>query len=243
MDEPLPRYAATRRRDFLRRTALLGTVGLVPALVACGDDDAELRASTPSEEVAASTSPAPTTTNASTTAPTAMDDDASNGGEASGAGQGLPAEARVEVAFTYAAAGGGGPVRNPYVVAWVEDPSGALVRNLSLWYNPPKGNRWIGELSSWYAADEAYFAANGSDDLEAVTGASRPAGSYTVEWDGSTESGGRAVVGTYRILVESAREHGPHSLISVEIELGDDETTAQLSSDGELVGGTVTYRT
>lgn len=234
----LPRYDQTRRRDFLRRAALLGTVGLVPGL-ACGNNDEEVlgRSTTTTGDASTTTtlgsttapspSSEPTTTVETTTSPTAA---------------ALPQGAALELRFTYAAVDSGfGQVRNPFIAAWVESASGELVRNLALWYNPPKGNRWVGHLTSWYAADGAYYQAHGTDDLASVTGASRPAGSYPLQWDGRDESGARATQGDYVVLVESAREHGPHSLMSAPISLGTRSTSVELAADGELTGGTAAY--
>ena len=179
------------------------------------------------------------TTAADTTTSTAA---ASGGSSTTDAASGsvLPTRAELEVAFTYAAEGGG-EVRNPFVAVWVQDQSGDLVRNVALWYNPPKGERWINNLSSWFSADQAYADAGGTLDYESVSGATRPAGTYRVVWDGRTEDGGRAAPGTYTVFVEAAREHGPHSITSTTVELGADAASATLPADGELADLTATY--
>ncbi len=228
----LPRFHAAQRRDFLKRAVALGAVLLVPGgLAACAKDDADTFAddttttdasATTAADGATTSSPGTETTEAPTTSGT------------------LPEAATLEVAFTYTAAGGGS-ARNPFIAVWVEDEAGDLVANLSVWYNAPKGERWINNLSSWYAADSAYYQEHGSDDLEAVTGATRPAGTYTVAWDGTAATGERAPTGTYTVYVESAREHGPHSLTSAELTLGDAGATAPMPDDGELSAASAAY--
>lgn len=235
MEPPaLPRFEASQRRDFLKRAAALGALALVPGLAACSKDDADTFA----DASTTSTTKAPGGTGASTTAA----DGATTTTGAAAVGDALPDGAALEVAFTYTADGDGfGPARNPFIAVWVETAAGELVANISVWYNPPKGQRWINNLSSWYAADGAYYSANGSDDLEAKTGATRPAGAYTVSWDGVDAAGERAMQGEYVVFVESAREHGSHSLTSAPITLGTGATEATLDDDGELSAASASY--
>ena len=233
----LPRFEAAQRRLFLKRAAAFGAVALVPGILAAcskdGDQDAFADASTTTAASGSSATGATTTTAASGSAGSST---------SVASGEALPAGAKLDVAFTYTADGEGfGPARNPFIVAWVEDASGDLVANISLWYNPPKGERSINNLTSWYAAASASYSAEGSIDLEAVTGATRPAGTYTVAWDGEADAGGRAKQGEYTVFVESAREHGPHSLTSAKITLGSQEATAALADNGELSKATASY--
>ena len=239
-DPLLPRFEAVQRRAFLKRMTMLGAVGLVPGL-ACGSDDREVFASngtttttsTSTTTSAPGTAGGPTTTDASTT---------TTGAAASSGGTPLPSSAKLEVAFAYAVADGGfGQVRNPFIAVWIESAAGDLVRNVSLWYEAGKGERWLNELPSWYAADQAYYDAHQTLDYASVSGATRAAGSYTVVWDGADESGGRATAGDYVVFVESAREHGTHSVTSAPITLGSKQATADLPDQGDLSGARVTY--
>lgn len=222
----LPRFDAASRRAFLKRAAIVGAIVAVPgALAACGTSDSS---DTFADDATTSAAGGATTTTGAASGSTETT------GSSSGAGGALPAGAALEVAFTYAAASSNGPARNPYIAVWVEDDAGELVSTLSVWYNPPKGERWINELSSW-------FSAASSTDVDAVTGATRPAGSYTVAWDGTDLDGVRAAQGTYTVYVEAAREHGPHSLTSGSIELGTEAATATLPDEGELSAASATY--
>lgn len=233
MEQPaLPRFEATQRRDFLKRAAALGALALVPGLAACGKDDKDTFSS-------AST----TSTTAGSGSGTAADTTTTAASGGSSSGKALPAGAKLEVAFTYTAESGGfGPARNPFIAVWVETAAGDLVSTVSLWYNPPKGDRWVNNLASWYAAESANADINGTDDLAAKTGATQPAGTHTVMWDGLDSTGKQAPQGDYVVFVESAREHGPHSVISGPITLGTAAATGTLASDGELSAATATYK-
>lgn len=235
MNQPrLHRFEGVARREFLKRAATLGAIALVPgALAACSKDDEDVFAGVDPGSSAGAADP--------TTAP---GDDATTttSSSTSGTGASLPDGAQLEVAFTYAAASDGfGPARNPYIAVWVESAAGDLVATISLWYNPPKGDRWINHLANWYAADSAHLDAGGTDDVESVTGATRPAGSYTVVWDGLDTAGVRAPQGDYVVCIESAREHGSTSFTSVALRLDTSPVDATFDGDGELTAGTAAY--
>lgn len=236
MEPPaLPRFEATQRRDFLKRAAALGALALVPGLAACGKDDKD----TFSDSSATSTSAASGSGTDGTAGDTTTTTAASGGASA---GNALPSGAKLEVAFTYTSDGAAfGPPHNPFIASWVETADGALVATLSLWYNPPKGDRWVNNLASWYAAESANADVNGTDDLAAKTGATRPAGAYTVVWDGLDSTGKQAKQGDYVVFVESAVEHGTHSVTSGTITLGTVAATGTLADNGELSAGTTTY--
>ena len=47
--------------------------------------------------------------------------------------------------------------------------------------------------------------------------------------------------GQYVVYIESAREHGPHSITAVEVTLGNDGFSVTLRDDGELSSATATF--
>ncbi|WP_426574016.1 DUF2271 domain-containing protein [Aquihabitans sp. McL0605] len=232
----LPEFEAAQRRQFLKRAAQLGALALVPgALAACSSNGDK------ATFAGASTTAASGST-ASTTAPSAGSGGTSTTGSATSSGDALPDAAKLEVAFTWSTGSGGfGQDHNPFIAVWIESAAGDLIANISLWYNPPKGERWINELSTWFAADSAYYQAHGSDDRAPVTGATRAAGSYTVVWDGLDAAGKRAAQGDYVVFVEANQEHGTHSLTSAKLSLATSATDAPLADDGNLSAATATY--
>ena len=231
MEPPaLPRFEDAQRRAFLKRAAAVGALALIPGLAACGKKDDKSTFSDAST-TAASGSAASTTT-------TAAGDATSTSGGTASSGDALPDGATLDIGFTFAASGSGGPSRNPYVAAWVESAAGDLVANLGVWYDPPKGNRWINNLASWYSA----VSDTDSGYLETTTGATQPAGTYTLSWDGTDATGERAAQGDYTVFVEAAQEHGNHSLTSAPITLGTSDTSADLPDDTDLSAVTTTYQ-
>ena len=216
------RYAAVSRR-----AALGGSLGAAMlALAACGNNDSSTLG-TGSAGTKASTTTTPTT--ATTGKATS-----SAGGAAVGSGTPLPASAKLEVAFTFAVAAGGGMARNPYIAVWLEDSSGALVKTVALWHESRGGqDRWLSEMKE--------FSGLNATDAQTVSSATKQPGSYTVQWDGSTIAGARAGQGAYRLFVEAAREHGPYELVQQDVTLGAASAAFTLTPKGELTTASAKY--
>lgn len=229
--EPIPsrpRLLVTLRRSQLAGLLGLGALAALP--LACSGDDAatfasastSTTASAPGTSAIPGTTSAPTTrtgsassqpTSPTTAAPTTSADAAASDSTASAstavAPGTFPAGGELVVDFTYAAASSG-RIDNPYLAVWVEDGDGRLVQTINLWYEQGEGERWLNELQQWYAA---------SGGTTATSGATRVAGSYSVAWDGTGLDGQLVAAGDYVLYVESACEHGPHSITSAPLEI------------------------
>jgi thiamine biosynthesis lipoprotein len=123
--------------------------------------------------------------------------------------------------------GGFGRLRNPYVAIWAEDSSGKVVRNIALWASKP---RWLNELHTWWNK-------NGSavNRVSQMARATRAAGKYNVSWNGMNDAGEPVPSGTYRIWIETNREHGTHYQESVTIECGAKPSSATMKPTPECV--------
>lgn len=228
MSFPLPRFEAVTRRQLLQRSALVGAAVLVPA--ACSHDDASNLRTTVSGSSEPGTTPptSPATTQPATTVPATA-----------AAGATFPAGAELQVNLTYQA--DGGRVRNPYLVVWVETPTGEMVSTVSLWLKADK-TRYLDHLTRWYDVEAALLDGGGTNNLDAVAGATRSAGAYQVVWPGTDVDGAAVAQGDYVLCVEAAREHGPHSFVSAPITIGAEAFTATLGSNSELVDVSAEYR-
>ncbi len=210
------RFSTVSRRAFLQgvsAAALLGVAGCAGA-----SDEQVL---TPSATTSGGTTGTPATS-ASSTATTA------------GAGEAV-------ISFTYtvdttASSGGrggpgGGMARNPYIAVWIEDAGGDLVKTVALWHLAGQEDRWLAALSTWYAAA-------GGDTT--VSSATRAAGSYDVVWDLTDLSGTAVKDGQYAVWIEASREHGPSSLLSMDLALSGKKTSVTGTANNELTAATVT---
>lgn len=252
---PPLRYLEAARRARLARLTAIGAVVVLPA--ACGGNaDAEVfaNATIPAELPAPTTSPAgttpettletavettpqtapattvppvestqPTTTIATSTVPAETAPPAT----AAPAAATIPATSELVVNFTYASAEAGQRrFRNPYVAVWIEDTDGALVDTLGVWYElGGRGQRWLDHLRLWFDA---------ADGDIVNSGATRPAGDYSLVWDGTDGDGRLVAPGDYVLVVEAAREDGPYSVTSTPIALGTEDFAVTLADDGEL---------
>lgn len=228
------------RRDVMRRALALGAVVAVPSvLAACGgssDEDVLGSGSEGGGDTVAATTAVPATTSASTSAGTEATEATGTSATTAAAtpsGDPIPTGASLTIDFTFTA-DGGGRVRNPYVAVWIEDTQGALVKPIAVWYREREA-KYLDKLSRWATVD-------GSDTtLQTVSSATKPAGSYSLVWDGTDGSGAPVVQGDYVVCVEAAREHGPYDLVSAAVTLGADGFTTDLGADNELTAVAVTY--
>ena len=108
-----------------------------------------------------------------------------------------------------------GRYRPPFVVVWITDERGALVRTLFHLGNRPR--RYLDSNYIWWRAFEGAGQAN---DLFAVTRPSRPPGRYTAVWDGRDDRGALVGQGRYTVNIETSREHGGHSYQAIPLDLG-----------------------
>jgi len=121
----------------------------------------------------------------------------------------------------------------PYVVAWVEDSSGKLVRVLAFW----------GSNSKYYATLSTFWnhLKGNMKRFRSVTRATRPAGKYELVWDGLDEDHKPVPLGSYRITIESNQEHGTYARQSGMIMLGETPTSITLPATANFEAVAVQY--
>jgi len=131
----------------------------------------------------------------------------------------------------------------PYVAVWVEDASGKPVRTLSAWVNTEgRGPRYFRELRRWFSMERDQQDAGGPDLVATVSSATRPSGHYTVTWNGRDDRGNVVEQGTYRLIIEAAREHGTYQLMQQDLTLTSKPVTADLPGNEEIGRAHVEFR-
>jgi hypothetical protein len=145
----------------------------------------------------------------------------------------------MELAISFDIAQRGGSARRPYVAVWIEDKDHFPVRTLALWYQKP---RWLPDLRSWYRDDRMRAMAEGKDITGSVSSATRPAGKYTLKWDGKDNAGKPVNPGKYTVNIEAAREHGTYQIMRQEVELDGKPQQFQIPGNQEISSATVDYR-
>ena len=149
------------------------------------------------------------------------------------------ADAGMELNIAFDLAQNGGGARRPYVAVWIEDKDRFPVRTLALWY---KKERWLPDLRSWYRDDRIRARAEGSDITASIASATRPAGKYTLKWDGKDNAGKPVKPGKYTVNIEAAREHGTYQIMRQEVEIGGKAEHFQLTGNQEISSATIDYR-
>ncbi|QHE87705.1 DUF2271 domain-containing protein [Hydrogenophaga sp. BPS33] len=107
----------------------------------------------------------------------------------------------------------------PYVAAWIEHASGEVGANLVVWHDQnmgiEEGGKWLRELRQWWrrSGREMRMPADG------VSGATRPPGSHRLQFsEGKAPLPQQLKPGSYRLVVEAAREQGEREVVQLPFE-------------------------
>lgn len=145
-----------------------------------------------------------------------------------------PAGFSLKIDYEIPVSSGGRRPRDPYVVVWITDDAGNLVRTLT--YLATK-RRYIDENYVFWQR----YGASRQDLVESVTRPTRPPGRYTLAWDGRDDAGKPVGQGRYTINVEAAREHGGHSLQHIDLTLGAAGAAGEAAAQDEIGATRATY--
>ena len=149
-----------------------------------------------------------------------------------------PAWNQMELTVTFELAHFNMQARRPYVAIWIEDQDKFPVRTIALWREKL---RYVAELKAWYREDRIRAMSEGSDLIASVSSATRPAGKYTVNWDGKDNTGKYVKPGKYTVYLEAAREHGTYQLIHQEMDFNGEPKKIDLPADIEVTAATFDY--
>lgn len=147
------------------------------------------------------------------------------------------AEPEFELAIDIELARFEGRSLRPFVAIWVENENAESVRTLALWFNNYK---WLPDLRKWFSKN--YDKAQKFDYMDAVTGATRPAGKHTIIWNGKDDQGQLVQQGKYTVYIEVVRERGTYQLIRQPLELNDQPQRFDLPPGIEVSSATIEYR-
>lgn len=126
-----------------------------------------------------------------------------------------------------------GKYRRPYVAVWIENADAKPVRFLTLWGKQAKYHR---DLRDFWV-----FTKRNTKQVDAVTGPTRPAGAYTLEWDGNDDAGKPLPPGDYTVHIEVVREHGTRVHMKSTIACGGKAVGEKLEGNLEVVSATIQF--
>ena len=95
-------------------------------------------------------------------------------------------------------------------------------------------------MTSWYDAYYTKFA-DADKSVSSTTSATRPAGKYSLKWDGKNDKGELVKLGSYTIMIEAAREHGTHQLMTQEIDFTKTPKVVTLPGNVEIASASLDY--
>ncbi|HEY0179347.1 MAG TPA: DUF2271 domain-containing protein [Dokdonella sp.] len=110
----------------------------------------------------------------------------------------------------------------PYVAVWIEREDHAVAANLAVWYQAKNGKdaksgksesgtKWLADLRQWWRRS----GREQTLPIDGVTGATRPAGQHQLHFDAGKPPLAGLPAGSYKLVVEAAREEGGHELVAV----------------------------
>lgn len=113
-----------------------------------------------------------------------------------------------------------GQYHRPYTAVWIETNKGKHVKTLALW-TEPKGQKWLKDIRRWWRK----IGRSDAQWVDGISSATRPAGTYDINWDLTDEQNNQIKTGDYRVFIEVVREHGGRNLLKHSFTLNKDFTT------------------
>ncbi len=131
----------------------------------------------------------------------------------------------------------------PYVVTWIADKDGNLIRTLNLWIlKGNKGLKWLPRLKQWNRADAQLRVRGVTPDIPPISSATRNPGKYSLVWDGLDDAKKPVPAGEYTLILEACREHGTYQVFKHPFKTGEAFKIDLPKEDGvEIKGVTLDY--
>lgn len=223
---PVPGPVSASRRSVLAGGVLAGVLALIPGARAGAATKKTTRKTTKKVTKAAA---APATT-------------AAPAGPAGSATQ-FDASQELVISVTYKVQQAGFMVKNPYIVAFIVDANGALVRTVGMTAQiNGRGQRYLEHLSEWMTLDMARISAGGADNLSTISSATRLPSTWKWAWDGRDDKKNLVPKGDYLVVIEGAREKNFYSVIHEPIRIDGTPFVQKPADSGELVAASVELR-
>src|SRR5688572_19192595 len=101
----------------------------------------------------------------------------------------------------------------PYIAIWIEDASGKVAGNLSVWYDiklkDQEGEKWLKDIRQWWRRTGRTLEL----PADGVSSPTKPPGRNAVKFDTASDPFANLAPGDYKIVVEASREVGGKELV------------------------------
>ncbi len=129
----------------------------------------------------------------------------------------------------------------PYIAIWIEDSSGKVAANLSVWYDiklkDQEGEKWLKDIRQWWRRTGRELDL----PMDGVSSPTKPPGKNTVKFDTAGAAFANLPAGDYKIIVEASREVGGKELVEIPFKWAPDAEAAG-SASGKTELGAVTLK-
>ena len=107
----------------------------------------------------------------------------------------------------------------PYVAAWVERADNSVISTLTVWYQMREtaeghGTKWLKDMRQWWRRPGRELTM----PVDGVSTATKPVGKHAMSFAEGSKALPKLAPGSYKLVVEAAREVGGRELISVPFE-------------------------
>jgi hypothetical protein len=103
----------------------------------------------------------------------------------------------------------------PYIAIWIEDASGKVAANLSVWYDvdlkDQEGEKWLKDIRQWWRRS----GRNLELPMDGVSSPTKPPGKNSMNFDTAKSPIAMLPPGEYKIIVEASREVGGKELVEI----------------------------
>jgi hypothetical protein len=129
----------------------------------------------------------------------------------------------------------------PYVAIWIEDASGKVAANLSVWYDvdlkDQEGEKWLKDIRQWWRRSGRSLEL----PMDGVSSPTKPPGKHSMKFDTARGTIAMLPPGEYKIIVEASREVGGKELVEIPFRWAPG-AEAQGSAKGKEELGAVTLK-
>lgn len=129
----------------------------------------------------------------------------------------------------------------PYVAIWIEDASGKVAANLSVWYDvdlkDSEGEKWLKDIRQWWRRTGRTL----DMPMDGVSSPTKPPGVNKVTFPSDKGPLATLAPGDYKLIVEASREVGGKELVEVPFKWSPG-TEATASAKGKEELGAVTLK-